>query len=272
MPVNCTQCGAKLEQGARFCVNCGAPVQQYAGGQKQNKSREVPAAREKSDRGLNIALLICGILAVAVLAVLLIMLLRPDKPAASSTPAPGPVQVVPSAQPTESPVQINPSSQPAVITPGPTSNPAVSSLPTAAPTATATPAATTAPVAIITPTPRPASPTPAPGGASATSVPLPSPSPSTDYLLPDSNSRYLSDADLSGLTHEQLCFARNEIYARHGRIFKTPQISAYFNSKSWYHGTISPSSFNEGVFNQYEKANIALIQNYEKKYYGGSYY
>ena len=116
----------------------------------------------------------------------------------------------------------------------------------------AAPATTPTPVHIITPTPKPVSP--------------------TDYLLPDSNSRYLTEADLNGLSHEQLCFARNEIYARHGRQFKTPQIAAYFNSKSWYHGTISPADFNPDVFNQYEKANISLIQQYEKKYFGGSYY
>ena len=26
MPVNCTQCGAALKKGQRFCTSCGAPV------------------------------------------------------------------------------------------------------------------------------------------------------------------------------------------------------------------------------------------------------
>ena len=123
---------------------------------------------------------------------------------------------------------------------------------------------TTAPVVIITPTPAPI--------PTAVPLPIPTPNDSADYLLPDSATRYLSEADLSGLTHEQLCLARNEIYARHGRIFKTPQIAAYFNSKSWYHGTISPDKFDSSVLNAYEWANVKLIQGVENKYYGGSYY
>lgn len=92
------------------------------------------------------------------------------------------------------------------------------------------------------------------------------------YLLPESNSRRMTDADLSQLTHEELCFARNEIYARHGRIFDTPQVANYFESKSWYSGTIPASRFNEDVLTDTERANVNIIFDYEKKHYGGSYY
>ena len=103
-------------------------------------------------------------------------------------------------------------------------------------------------------------------------APTPSPAPAQEYLLPDSATRYLTDADLAGLTHEQLCLARNEIYARHGRLFSTPQIAAYFAAKSWYKGTIAPGSFDSALLNAYERANIQLISDYETKNYGGSYY
>lgn len=93
-----------------------------------------------------------------------------------------------------------------------------------------------------------------------------------DYLLPDSDSRYLTDEDLARLTHEQLCFARNEIYARHGRIFVVPEVAAYFAGKNWYHGTIQPANFNTEVLNEYEKANIQTISAYEKAHFGGSFY
>lgn len=92
------------------------------------------------------------------------------------------------------------------------------------------------------------------------------------YLLPESNSRRMTDADLSQLTHEELCFARNEIYARHGRIFDTPQVANYFEGKSWYSGTIPASRFNEGVLTDTERANVDIIFAYEKKHFGGSYY
>lgn len=92
------------------------------------------------------------------------------------------------------------------------------------------------------------------------------------YLLPESNSRRMTDADLSQLTHEELCFARNEIYARYGRIFDTPQVANYFESKSWYSGTIPANKFNENVLTSTERANVDIIFAYEKQHYGGSYY
>ena len=83
------------------------------------------------------------------------------------------------------------------------------------------------------------------------------------YILPNSNSRYLTESDLYGLTKEQLRIARNEIYARHGRLFDSQDLQNYFNSQSWYNGRIKPANFSESVLNQYEKANIALIQRAE---------
>lgn len=92
------------------------------------------------------------------------------------------------------------------------------------------------------------------------------------YLLPESNSRRMTDADLSQLTHEELCFARNEIYARHGRKFDTPQVARYFEGKSWYNGTIASNQFNENTLSDVERANVNIIFDYEKSHYGGSYY
>ena len=85
-----------------------------------------------------------------------------------------------------------------------------------------------------------------------------------DYILPNSSTIYLTRADLAGLSQEQLRLARNEIYARHGRKFKTKEIQDYFNSKSWYTGTIESNAFKDEYLNSYEKENIKLIQSLEK--------
>lgn len=85
-----------------------------------------------------------------------------------------------------------------------------------------------------------------------------------DFIIYDSDSRYVTSADLDRLTQEQLRLARNEIYARRGRLFNDQYLQGYFNSKSWYHGTIAPSSFNEGYFNDYERANAYFIADYER--------
>ena len=38
----------------------------------------------------------------------------------------------------------------------------------------------------------------------------------SDYVIPDSSTRYLTNTDLTGLSEWQMRIARNEIYARHG--------------------------------------------------------
>lgn len=85
----------------------------------------------------------------------------------------------------------------------------------------------------------------------------------SDYILPDSSSRYLEESDLEGLSKDMLSKARNEIYARHGRLFSNPDLQSYFNSKSWYSGTINPNDFDQSCLNEYEKYNANFILQYE---------
>lgn len=87
---------------------------------------------------------------------------------------------------------------------------------------------------------------------------------SNDYILPDSSTRYLDESDLQGLTSEELRIARNEIYARHGRIFQSEDLQNYFESKEWYSGVYNAESFSEDTLSEIEKYNRDLIVNYEK--------
>lgn len=89
-----------------------------------------------------------------------------------------------------------------------------------------------------------------------------------DYFFPESNSRYLTDDEVSVYSSQQLELAKNEIYARHGRQFVTQSIADYFNSKSWYQGTIDPDTFDaqqDSVFNEYELANIQKLDKWYLK-------
>ena len=89
---------------------------------------------------------------------------------------------------------------------------------------------------------------------------------SSDYIFPESDSRYLLRTELEGLSAETLRLGRNEIYARHGRKFLDPQLQAYFDSKPWYEGTIEPEDFDDDTYlNSYEKENRDLISEYEKE-------
>lgn len=92
-----------------------------------------------------------------------------------------------------------------------------------------------------------------------------------DYILPESNSRYLTDADVSGLTLQQLNYAKNEIYARHGRKFDSKELQNYFGSKSWYNGTVNAADFKETVFNEYEKKNAEFLRQKEFAMHDGGY-
>ena len=83
------------------------------------------------------------------------------------------------------------------------------------------------------------------------------------YIFADSNTRYLTESEIAPLTLQELCYARNEIYARRGYIFVSTELSDYFNSKNWYWGTVDASGFSESVFNSYETANIALLEERE---------
>ena len=73
----------------------------------------------------------------------------------------------------------------------------------------------------------------------------------------------LTDEDLRGLSSWELKIARNEIYARRGRLFNDSSLQNYFDSCSWYNGYISPNSFNENSLNKIEQYNVKMIKKYE---------
>ncbi len=71
---------------------------------------------------------------------------------------------------------------------------------------------------------------------------------SSDYILPDVQTRVYSTAELEQLSTDELWYARNEIFARHGRGFRNPELQSYFNSKPWYtRNPIDPDTFDSTV-------------------------
>ena len=84
------------------------------------------------------------------------------------------------------------------------------------------------------------------------------------YILPDSDSRTYTADEVSDMPAQVLCYAKNEIYARHGRKFVSKELTEYFQQQSWYEGTIAASAFSENVFNEHEMKNVTLLTNLEK--------
>lgn len=66
----------------------------------------------------------------------------------------------------------------------------------------------------------------------------------------------LTDTMLANVNLSDLRLIRNEIYARHGRIFQTPWLATYFSYKPWY---TPRKDYTDAELSPIEKANIALI-------------
>jgi hypothetical protein len=80
-------------------------------------------------------------------------------------------------------------------------------------------------------------------------------------IYPQGSERNLNDADLVNMSAYELLIMRNEIFARHGYIFKTEEMRNYFQQMSWY----SPVSTDVGhLLSPIERSNIKLIQKYER--------
>lgn len=67
---------------------------------------------------------------------------------------------------------------------------------------------------------------------------------------------------LAGLFIEDASQMRQEIYARHGKVFKEPWLQKYFSSFDWYK---ADPTFTDAALTEVERKNIATIAAYEKR-------
>lgn len=91
-----------------------------------------------------------------------------------------------------------------------------------------------------------------------------------DYVFPMSDQVLLTEEDVAPILDDQekLSIARNEIYARHGRMFDTEWLQEYFNSKPWYEGIYNAADFDQNVtLSDIETQNAAyLLDLYNERY------
>jgi hypothetical protein len=71
----------------------------------------------------------------------------------------------------------------------------------------------------------------------------------------------MTDDTLGGLFAEDLRVLRNEVYARHGRVFKDPKLQEYFASQAWYK---PDPAFTDDKLNDIEIQNLAKIREAEE--------
>ena len=74
--------------------------------------------------------------------------------------------------------------------------------------------------------------------------------------------KLIAETMLRGLSLHELRLLRNEIYARHGRIFKTMWIQQYFGSQPWYD---PKEDFKDEEVSGSDKTNVETIVAYETK-------
>ena len=90
-----------------------------------------------------------------------------------------------------------------------------------------------------------------------------------EYIFPDSDTTYLTKSDLKGMSADELNYAKNELYARHGRIFNREDLQEYFEDCSWYEGVYTADEWDSYgdsyFFNDVEMANRNLLVKTEKR-------
>lgn len=80
------------------------------------------------------------------------------------------------------------------------------------------------------------------------------------YILPHSGTKLVTENDVKSLTKSQLSYARNEIFARHGRVFQMAEYKNYFEKQPWYH--VNPNynySDENSNLNEIEQKNVEFL-------------
>lgn len=118
-----------------------------------------------------------------------------------------------------------------------------------------------APVSRPAPAPQVAA-TPVPQPMAAKSAPVPASA--GPWTFADSHTRNLTRAELQNLSPDQLWQARNELYIRRGYIFSSAKGKGFAQSfGAAYKPTTADGEAILNSFNEFERANLALIQSIE---------
>lgn len=80
-----------------------------------------------------------------------------------------------------------------------------------------------------------------------------------EYIWPETASEYIAPHRVVDLSPEVRRLARNEIFARHGRMFVSDDLQAYFGARDWYEPVPG-----EPELSEVEAANVRLIHAIER--------
>ena len=87
-----------------------------------------------------------------------------------------------------------------------------------------------------------------------------------EFYFPNSHVEEIPEELLVGMSADSLRIARNEIYARHGYVFKDSVLWNYFDNCSWYEQTMEWSEeVDESELNSMERLNVEKIKDAEAR-------
>lgn len=282
----CEKCGNKLEDDELFCPACGARVETEDSGMESDvtkgmgygygtsggsserkeqpgkkrserkKKENIDAEWEKEEKKEKITFIILGVIIILLVVAIVagvIFLVKSGKETENERVPQLNEEMKEEMEQSRNIAEVTPEAQGSAEEDIVGATPEVIQEETPVPTQEVTPV----PTREVTPVPT-QQPTPVPTQAPVVK------DDSDDYVISDSSTRYLTNADLNSLSEWEVRIARNEIYARHGRIFKTEEIASYFEGKSWYTPSIPPEQFDNSYLNSIEIENLKFITNYEK--------
>ena len=85
----------------------------------------------------------------------------------------------------------------------------------------------------------------------------------SQYFYP-SHERYITESELNLYSRDEVRLILNEMYARHGYIFKLEEYRSYFMQQPWYSPRYENQQTAQSFFNSYEEANRIAIIKYEE--------
>ena len=235
----CKNCGSPLRDDDVFCQNCGMKIAD------EDMDSEIGTQNPNNKKGI-------VYFGVGMIMILLLLIFVGYYQLSGKNLKKTKTGMTADVRPNDFTERVKKSEE-TVTSPDLTATVSTTPVPTSTPTPIETPVFET-PIPTVIETPVPETPI-------STEIPVQS-----EYILPESGSTYLTREQVDELTLYEMCLARNEIYARHGRMFKKENLQQYFNGQSWYIPVYSPEEFSESVFNDYEKENIKLIKSVEEDY------
>ncbi len=90
-----------------------------------------------------------------------------------------------------------------------------------------------------------------------------------DYYYPSLSEQILTEEELYNLNLFDCMIARNELFAKHGRMFKDSFVSKIFELKSWYEPEYTAAEFDamaDELLTEIEKENLQILIEYEQSH------